>query len=386
MKKMKCYKERGTTAACVQRGIVTTQFQGHLSAANPDSSDQARAKNCGDRERFWADSWFTSLRALEGADEEGHDLFGVVKTGLAGCPVKEVEEIMEQWPSGSYIVLESTTPKLQDDLGTGTAVAKIVSSLSIGVFCQCLLFCAHLPCSSHFATAAIMFLGTDLVGSTLPGEPYTARFADKNGNVKTRGVVRPDVCSKYFGVSNIIDMHNQARQGILRLEELWRTVDPYQKLFETILGITVVDCWKGVKHAMRRNSANIHHGMGIVHFADRIAWDCLNVPASFFDEAINVGDVQDDIGTSASRPASATTGPRCDPHLPYLPEGLQTMDEKSLFKETKKLHKSKKTDKKGSDNKALRRACQAKDRGCKNTENRQIESAIIPAVPPLSEQ
>ena len=97
----------------------------------------------------------------------------------------------------------------------------------------------------------------------------------------------------------------------------------------------------------------------------------MNVPASFFDEAINVGDVEGDIGTSVSRPASATTGPRCDPHLPFLPEGWQTMDEKSLFKETKKLHKSKKTDKKGSDNKALRRACQAKGRGCKNTENRQ---------------
>ena len=172
-------------------------------------------------------------------------------------------------------------------------------------------------------------------------------------------------------VDLIIDMHNQARQGILRLEELWRTIDPYQKLFETILGITVVDCWKGVKHAMRRNSDNIHHGMGIVDFADRIAWDCLNVPASFFDEAINVGDVEGDIGNSVSRPASASTGPRCDPHLPFLPEGWQTMDEKTLFKETKKLHKSKKTDKKGSDNKALRRACQAKGRGCKNTENRQ---------------
>ena len=114
MKKMKFYKERGTTAACVQRGIVTTQFQGHLSATNPDSSDQARAKRCGRRERFWGDSWFISLRAAEGAEKEEHDLFGVVKTGSAGCPVQEVEEMMEQWPSGSYIVLECTTPNGQD--------------------------------------------------------------------------------------------------------------------------------------------------------------------------------------------------------------------------------------------------------------------------------
>ena len=98
----------------------------------------------------------------------------------------------------------------------------------------------------------ISFLGTDGAGSTEPGEDYIAQFPNENGNVKTRPVLPPDVCSKYFSFANIIDVHNQMRQGILKLEGYWRTTNHYLKLFETFLGITCTDCWKGVE---RRGTA-----------------------------------------------------------------------------------------------------------------------------------
>ena len=36
----------------------------------------------------------------------GHEYFGALKTNHSGTPKVQVEEIMEGWPSGTYLVLE----------------------------------------------------------------------------------------------------------------------------------------------------------------------------------------------------------------------------------------------------------------------------------------
>ena len=46
---------------------------------------------------------------------------------------------------------------------------------------------------------------------------------DEFGNQCTRDVLRPDVISKYFAVSNTIDVSSQRRQHDLGLEKLWVT-------------------------------------------------------------------------------------------------------------------------------------------------------------------
>ena len=69
----------------------------------------------------------------------------------------------------------------------------------------------------------LCFVCSENAGSFDKGDPYIARFPDKNGNVNKREVPRPAVISDYFKVSNKVDIHNQLRQFCLQLEKCWVT-------------------------------------------------------------------------------------------------------------------------------------------------------------------
>ena len=59
------------------------------------------------REVYYGDSWFTSrCLCLFLKSQYGHEYFGAIKTSHSGMQKADVEEIMKDWPSGSYLVLE----------------------------------------------------------------------------------------------------------------------------------------------------------------------------------------------------------------------------------------------------------------------------------------
>ena len=64
----------------------------------------------------------------------------------------------------------------------------------------------------------LTFVMTHGASSTTHEEPYEARFPDKFVNVCIRHVARPDIISNYFKFSNVVDVHNQARQYKLAVE------------------------------------------------------------------------------------------------------------------------------------------------------------------------
>ena len=92
------------------------------------------------------------------------------------------------------------------------------------------------------------FLGTWNAGTTTPGDPYIAKWPDIFGNLKYRPVLRPDIISIFFKISNMIDSGNQLRQNELELERLWLTKDPWFRIICTIFGVTVTDAFRAVKH------------------------------------------------------------------------------------------------------------------------------------------
>jgi len=96
--------------------------------------------------------------------------------------------------------------------------------------------------------------------------------------------------------------------------------------------------------------------MTIIDYADRIAWDCFNAPASFFDSATIIGEASSG-SPSSSNQASSSNASRPDPNNLCLPYGWTSMDNKTLFLETRKLHVPKKTERRDSGKKASRRAC-----------------------------
>lgn len=54
----------------------------------------------------------------------------------------------------------------------------------------------------------------------------------------------PDIISKYFGSSNCVGSHNQARQYETRLKKKRETKDPWFRLSTMLIGINAVDTWK----------------------------------------------------------------------------------------------------------------------------------------------
>jgi hypothetical protein len=177
-------KELGATAACTRRLCEAASYSGSKLHA------RSYAKASSSPESFLGDSWFTGIKVVEWAAEQGHSYFGALKTSTKCTPFQELIDKMQNYPSGAYLVMECSTPNDH-------------KLICIGY--------------KYSASKVLVFLGTKNAGSTKLGEPYIARFADAVGNVAQRSVPRPDVISRYFKDSNVIDSHNQARQYELAL-------------------------------------------------------------------------------------------------------------------------------------------------------------------------
>lgn len=91
----------GGTGGCTLRLIEASQYCGS------NEPERQKAREIKKREDWNGDSWFTSRRLCEGLkDLFGHEWFGALKTNHSGTPKEEIEKIMKDWPSGSYLVVE----------------------------------------------------------------------------------------------------------------------------------------------------------------------------------------------------------------------------------------------------------------------------------------
>jgi hypothetical protein len=258
-------------------------------------------------ESFLGDSWFTGIRCAEWAASQGHAYFGALKTATRFTPFAELIETMKDWPSGAYLVTECTTPKLLNLICIGYKYNK---------------------------RKVLVFLGTKNAGSTKPGEPYKARFMDRNGNMAERRVQRPDVISKYFGDSNVIDSHNQARQGVLKLEKRWITHDCWFRIDTTIIAMTVTDCWRAFKHAFADSANKKNAEMPIKVFADYLAHDCVFNCLSKVVASSNgylVGSTEDVPVTTVGAAGAAVLGDEDDISTVTAPTTATTLLEDHVF-------------------------------------------------------
>lgn len=246
MQKEKFSKQFGGTAACTFRLVDATAHAG--SKWETRVGAKANTK----RELFAGDSWLSSVPVAEGLMDRGHEYVGALETNHALYPKDEIEKLMTGYPSGAVLVFECTTPKKGHKL------------LAIGY--------------KYNARKVLCFIATKNAGSTMPGEPYIARFNDVNSNVAERPVSRPPVLSRYFSKCNGIDAHNQGQQGILALEKQWLTKDPWFRLATTLFGMVVTNCWKAYRHALPNQHPKKH--VKLVEFTDQMACNLVNNNAS----------------------------------------------------------------------------------------------------------
>jgi hypothetical protein len=127
---------------------------------------------------------------------------------------------------------------------------------------------------------------TPHAGSTKSGAPYIMKYTDDFGNLCSREVERPAVISHFFGDSNTIDSHNQARQANLALEKKWLTKDPWFRLTTTLIGINVTDSWKlatyhGIINFSKKDPQKM---MTVTRFAGVLGWQLIK-NASFLSQS-----------------------------------------------------------------------------------------------------
>ena len=172
---------------------------------------------------FLGDSWFGNVPTVVNMKNKLNAHFiGVVKTGHKRYPKKWIETTMQDWPSGTHIVLES------QDIDGQTVIA-------MGY--------------KYNTRNTIFFISSKGAAHTMPGIPYSAEFIrSTDAHPVVRKVPRPYLASLYFENNNCIDKHNHARQYELAVEKAWVTQDGYFRIFSTILGMCVTDAWKAYKH------------------------------------------------------------------------------------------------------------------------------------------
>ena len=102
-------------------------------------------------------------------------------------------------------------------------------------------------------------------GSTAPhASPYQSAYENEWGQVCTKDIPRPSICSFVYEYLPSIDEHNRQRQALLAIELAWPTTDCWMRLVQTIVGMCVVD----FKRIMNRLHPERHEKIDILTFAD----------------------------------------------------------------------------------------------------------------------
>ena len=276
----------GGTVACVIRGVKASQDLQHIPLDELTMDVDIE----GERPKlFLGDSWFGSVKSVATVGRTGNHACMIVKTAYSRSPKKFLEETMKDFPGGTWITMEGKPEKEEVEL------------VCIGY--------------KYNKKKVLTFVMTKGAGSTRPGEPYQARYPDKYGNVCCRHVSRPEIISNYFKFSNVVDLHNQARQFELALEKKWVTQEAYFRLYTTLVGMNVTDAWKSLR------VLGLNDDDTISHFADVLAQEMVDY----------AGSLEKNNSLSASL-ITSDTGSLSDK---YTNESLTSVSSLSMSKEIK---------------------------------------------------
>lgn len=88
------------------------------------------------------------------------------------------------------------------------------------------------------------------IGSTLPGDPARSTTTYMRGSKNDVEIVeelltldQPKIIQEFHHFSHAIDIHNQLRQGIFKIEQYWHTDRYWMRVFSTIIGIVCVNAY-----------------------------------------------------------------------------------------------------------------------------------------------
>ena len=139
----------------------------------------------------------------------------MVKTGHSGFLLSTLENLMKDWPVGSYLVRKSS-PIFPIDRPLMAIIYKQNSS------------------------KVLVFIATEGSGSTKSGDPYLSRYPDNYYNVSILSVVCTNLLGSYFHTCSSMENHDRMGQYELVVEKYWVTQSVYFRLATTVaLGVGI---------------------------------------------------------------------------------------------------------------------------------------------------
>jgi len=161
------------------------------------------------------DSWFASQQTADALMKElGVHFVGNVKTATVGFPIEQLRWDLGGTQRGDHVVY-----KLEgEDLW------------AVG-WNDC-----------HYKTFVVSG------GTTTAGTNAKRKRQDANGRTFFKEVKRPRVVQEYYTACGEIDMHNNFRQGQLRLEKFHQTRKWNSRVLTSILSSTMVDAYRAYEH------------------------------------------------------------------------------------------------------------------------------------------
>ena len=144
-------------------------------------------KGCGQQTSnvtYFSDNWFSSVKTDEETMAKGVDYCGPANMSHKGFCLATFENLMKDWPGGSYLVMK-ITPRVPGS----------IPLLAIGY--------------KYNSRKVLGFIATEGAGSTAPGDPCLSRFSDIYSNVSVCPVFCPHMVGRYFNACNAIDNQNR---------------------------------------------------------------------------------------------------------------------------------------------------------------------------------
>ena len=175
-----------------------------------------------------ADSWFTNKATVEKLLDVGLSFIGTVKIGKKGIP-KDYFTGLQYDGRGDHKVLHSDI--------RGHRI------ITVGWNEPGMKPGSKKPGVKVFIASAY---------SGAPDDPWVKdrSVLQADGSIIKREihVPMPQVVKKYYEASNVIDVHNQYRQGLLAIERVWATHSWKLRLFQTYMGTLLVNAFLGYRY------------------------------------------------------------------------------------------------------------------------------------------
>ncbi len=170
-----------------------------------------------------ADSWFSSVPLLSNLRQRKLHLVGIVKTATKRFPIQWLRQQDNNLNNGEHSLAVAKTPDIDADEDMYALAWKI----------------------DHKISTLIASRGTTTTINAAKRKRHRVELIDNElvDTITEYEVNRPHIAEIYYSYYNAVDVHDHLRQGSLSMETTWKTRKWVHRIFATVFGMIITDCY-----------------------------------------------------------------------------------------------------------------------------------------------